>query len=104
MALCEKGDKPIITIYDTGTLKKRKIIGIPVVGPETPQSKEFITAQFSMDSKYLMAVTGEPDWMLYCYNWEKGKTECFCKALNPNGTGTVVQVNISFLLKQIDSI
>lgn len=90
--MCEKGDKPQISVFECATLKKKKVIGIPVIGAEVPLAKEFVSVQFSIDSKLIMAVTGEPDWMIYCYSWEKGKTECFTKGLNPNGSGTIVQV------------
>lgn len=55
-------------------------------------AKEFIAVQFTWDSKYLVAITGEPDWMLYYYNWECGKIESYIKAQNPNGNGFVTQV------------
>ncbi|XP_049879809.1 cilia- and flagella-associated protein 57 [Pectinophora gossypiella] len=87
--IAEEGQKPIITIYDLTTYKRRKILTVPF---ENVTAREFACVQFTFDSKYLIAVTGEPDWYLYCYNWDKGKVESHAKAQNPNGTGTVESV------------
>lgn len=39
-----------------------------------------------------MVVSGEPDWSLYYFNWEKGKMESSCKATVVGNAGTVAQV------------
>ncbi|XP_050681259.1 cilia- and flagella-associated protein 57 isoform X2 [Leptidea sinapis] len=92
--IAEEGQKPIITIYDLTTYKRRKILTVPF---ENSTAREFACVQFSFDSKYLVAITGEPDWWLYYYNWDKGKVESHAKAQNPSGQGTVecVQCNPS---------
>lgn len=87
--IAEEGQKPIITIYDLTTYKRRKILTVPF---ENSTAREFACIQFSYDSKYLVAVTGEPDWYLYYYNWDKGKVESHAKAQNPSGQGTVESV------------
>lgn len=89
--IAEEGQKPIITIYDLTTYKRRKILTVPF---ENSTAREFACVQFSYDSKYLVAVTGEPDWYLYYYNWDKGKVESHAKAQNPSGQGTVESVSI----------
>ncbi|KAJ2947907.1 hypothetical protein O0L34_g9698 [Tuta absoluta] len=86
--IVEEGQKPTITVYDLTTYKRRKILTVPF---ETT-AKEFSCIQFSFDSKYLIAVTGEPDYYLYYYNWDKGKVESHAKAQNQNGTGSVTSV------------
>lgn len=92
--IAEKGQKPYITIYDLTTYKRRKILTVPF---ENSSANEFACVQFTHDSKYLVAVTGEPDWYLYYYNWDKGKVESHAKAQNPSGEGTVESVR-SFLI------
>ncbi|XP_053620233.1 cilia- and flagella-associated protein 57 isoform X1 [Plodia interpunctella] len=87
--IAEEGQKPIITIYDLTTYKRRKILTVPF---ENSTAKEFACVQFTFDSKYLVAITGEPDWWLYYYNWDKGKVESHAKAQNPNGQGVVESV------------
>ncbi|XP_022822197.1 cilia- and flagella-associated protein 57 isoform X2 [Spodoptera litura] len=87
--IAEEGQKPIITIYDLTTYKRRKILTVPF---ENSQAREFACIQFTYDSKYLVAITGEPDWYLYYYNWDKGKVESHAKAQNPSGQGIVSSV------------
>ncbi|KAM3967911.1 testes of unusual size [Aphomia sociella] len=87
--IAEEGQKPIITIYDLTTYKRRKILTVPF---ENSTAKEFACVQFTYDSKYLVAITGEPDWYLYYYNWDKGKVESHAKAQNPSGQGIVESV------------
>ncbi|XP_046965131.1 cilia- and flagella-associated protein 57 [Vanessa cardui] len=87
--ISEEGQKPIITIYDLTTYKRRKILTVPF---ENSTACEFACIQFTYDSKYLVAITGEPDWYLYYYNWDKGKVESHAKAQNPSGQGIVESV------------
>lgn len=88
--IAEEGQKPIITIYDLTTYKRRKILTVPF---ENSTAREFACVQFTFDSKYLVAITGEPDWYLYYYNWDKGKVESHAKAQNPSGQGVVEAVS-----------
>ncbi|CAH0727322.1 unnamed protein product, partial [Brenthis ino] len=87
--IAEEGQKPTITIYDLTTFKRRKILTVPF---ENSTARDFACIQFTYDSKYLVAITGEPDWYLYYYNWDKGKVESHAKAQNPSGQGTVESV------------
>ncbi|XP_075215374.1 testes of unusual size [Lycorma delicatula] len=89
VALAEKGEKPSITLYDLTTLKKKKVLGLPYESAV----HEFASVTFTFDSKYVVAVTGDPDWMMLYYNWEKGKVETSTKANSPPAnTGPIVQV------------
>lgn len=88
--IAEEGQKPIITIYDLTTYKRRKILTVPF---ENSTAREFACVQFTYDSKYIVAITGEPDWYLYYYNWDKGKVESHAKAQNPSGQGVVESVS-----------
>ncbi|KAJ8674194.1 hypothetical protein QAD02_005456 [Eretmocerus hayati] len=100
VALCEEGEKPLISVYDLQTLKRKKLLGVPFESSAT----RFSCASFTLDGKYIAAVTaGGPSpasfnttqhqqhasgdntntgpsaaafkqTMLF-YNWEKGKVE-----------------------------
>ncbi|OAF69544.1 WD repeat-containing protein [Intoshia linei] len=61
-------DRPIISIFDLHTLRKRKILSTIEI-----TSKNIISIAFSPDSKYILAQSGEPDWMLVYWIWEKSK-------------------------------
>ena len=95
IAIAEKvGDKPLVTIFDLHTLRKRKTLNIP----ET-QSNEIISMSFSPDSKHLITQTGGPDWTLNYWSWEKSKVMAILKItanLPPNAT--VSQVIKSFFM------
>lgn len=89
VAVAEEGDKPCISLYDVKSLKRRKVLGLPYESA----AKEFVSIAFTCDSKNLIAITGEPDMMFLCYNWEKGKVESHTKANVPPGImGPVTQV------------
>ncbi|KAL0105366.1 hypothetical protein PUN28_016788 [Cardiocondyla obscurior] len=79
VALSEIADKPTISIYDINTLKRRKLLGIPF---EAPGVTKFTCLDFTFDSKYIVAITGEPDQTMLFYNWEKGKVESIYKLSN----------------------
>lgn len=96
IAIAEKlSDKPIISIYDLHTLRKRKVLTIT-----DTQSTEVIGVSFSPDSKHLITQTGAPDWTLYYWSWEKSKIMAFakiCANLTPNASVTQVEKsNYSF--------
>lgn len=53
----------------------------------------FVSIAFTFDSKYLVAVTGDPNWTMVYYNWEKGKVESQTRAnIPPTNPGPVTQV------------
>lgn len=64
----EKGEKPVVVIYDLHTLRKRKTLSSADV-----QSDEYTSLAFSPDSKYLVMQGGKPDWTLLYWTWEKTK-------------------------------
>jgi cilia- and flagella-associated protein 57 len=88
-ALAEKtSEKPIISIYDMHTLRKRKLLTI-----NDTQSSDIISLCFSSDGKNLIAQTGAPDWTLYYWNWEKSKLMASIKIINnAQSNATVAQV------------
>ncbi|KOB73579.1 WD repeat-containing protein 65 [Operophtera brumata] len=77
-------------VLGAGSKQRRKILTVPF---ENTTATEFACVQFTFDSKYLVAITGEPDWYLYYYNWDKGKVESHAKAQNPSGLGYVEAVH-----------
>ena len=90
IAVAEKvADKPIVTIYDLHTLRKRKALTFT-----DTQSTEVISIAFSPDSKHLITQTGAPDWTLYYWSWEKSKIMAFAKINSTNPNCSVTQVTI----------
>nr|CAD7580149.1 unnamed protein product [Timema californicum] len=87
-AVSEKGDRPSISMYDLGTLKRKRVLNLP----SDMTALEFVSLSFTHDGKCVAAVAGEPDWMLIFYNWEKGKIDSLTKANSLNNPGPVVQV------------
>ncbi|XP_025110126.1 cilia- and flagella-associated protein 57-like [Pomacea canaliculata] len=90
VAIAEKGEKPIITVYDLHSLRKRKVLS----SPEVPTG-EYISLAFSPDSKYLIAQGGQPDWTLLYWTWEKSKVMATTKTSNPQNLGCDVN-QVSF--------
>ncbi|XP_046661792.1 cilia- and flagella-associated protein 57 [Homalodisca vitripennis] len=89
IAIAEEGDKPCISLYDVKSMKRKKILGLPYEST----AKEFVSIAFTFDNRYLVAIVGEPDWMMLYYNWEKGKVESQTRANNPPANpGPVYQV------------
>lgn len=89
IAVAEKiANKPLITIYDLHTLRKRKTLTI-----NDTNSTEIVSIAFSPDSKHLITQTGSPDWTLYYWSWEKSKIMAFAKVTtNSQSNATVTQV------------
>lgn len=77
-------------MYDGISLKKKRQIQIPA--DKESSGTDFVTYQFTFDSKSIIAVNGEPEWNLYVFRCDKGKLESTAKANNLNGTGTVNEV------------
>lgn len=57
----------------------------------------YVCIDFTFDSRYIICVSGEPDWTLFCFKCDVGRLESFAKANNANGTGTVLQVKTTCL-------
>jgi WD40 repeat protein/chromosome segregation ATPase len=66
-AVAERGEKPLVHIYDLRTYRRKKTISTDSV------SKEFISVQLSEDDNLLLTLTSGPDWTLACWNWSKAK-------------------------------
>lgn len=77
VAVGEKGEKAMITVYDLHTLRKRKVLTYADC-----QATEFVSLAFSPDSKYLISQGGKPDWTLLYWTWEKAKVMASTKTTN----------------------
>ena len=91
IAIAEKlPEKATITVYDLHTLRKRKILTYAEV-----TSREYVSLAFSPDSKYLAAQSGDPDYTLLYWTWEKSKVMASIKS-NMNSS-PVYQVGVEKL-------
>lgn len=86
VAVAEKGDKPVVAIYDLTTSRKRKTLTYT-----ESQAQEFTSLAFSPDSKYLITQGGRPDWILVYWGWEKSKLMATFKTAAQQ-TNTIHQV------------
>lgn len=53
---------------------------------------KFNAMAFTLDSKTIIAITGEPDQTMLAYNWEKGKVESILKVGNPQNAQSIVNL------------
>ncbi len=74
LAVCEKADRALCIVYDLSTLKRKKVLT-----SVDYSSKEFISVAFSTQNEksLLVTLTGEPDWMLILWMWDKSKCLSF---------------------------
>ncbi|XP_073400639.1 cilia- and flagella-associated protein 57 isoform X1 [Dendrobates tinctorius] len=82
LAMSEKTpDKATITIYDLASMpfKKRKVLSATDF-----TAHEFVNLAFSPDSKYLVALSGSPEWQIILWMWEKQKVMATVRADNQN--------------------
>lgn len=63
------------------------------------EATEFADIAFTFDSKTLVTVSGDPDWVLYTFKCDKGKLDSSTKANNSNGTGAICKVTWLLQLK-----
>jgi len=88
VAVAEKSDKGVITVFDLHSLKRRRLLTA-----SDSMSKEFVSLAFSPDSKLLMAQGGAPDWTLTLWTWEKAK---FVASMKTAATPNSVMYQCSF--------
>eukprot|EP00854_Cymbomonas_tetramitiformis_P012413 gene12413-14666_t len=89
VAVAEKADKAIITIFDLHTLKRRKVLSSADTG-----SQEYVSIAFSPDGKIIAAQGGAPEWNLMLWIWEKSKVQSMAKSSNPQGNA-IYQVSFN---------
>ncbi|XP_028262443.1 cilia- and flagella-associated protein 57 [Parambassis ranga] len=90
LAVSECGERATITVFDLQHEqgRKRKVLS----AGDTPV-QEFVSLAFSPDSKYLIGQTGDPEWMLIFWLWEKHKILATVKTTNSNNPVTQVSFN-----------
>ncbi|KAL2097767.1 hypothetical protein ACEWY4_006974 [Coilia grayii] len=68
LAVSERAEKGTITVYDLQheQTRRRKVL----TGGEV-NVQEFVSLAFSPDSKFLIGQSGNPDWTLFYWMWEK---------------------------------
>lgn len=79
-------EKPTITIFDVHTMRKRKVLVCAEMN-----ANDYVSLAFSPDSKYLVGLSGEDDWMLIYWQWEKANLLASTK-VTQNTSGRVNQV------------
>ncbi|XP_066140488.1 cilia- and flagella-associated protein 57 [Euwallacea fornicatus] len=91
IAIVEATEKcPVVTLWCAKTYKKKKALVLPT--DKDTIATRYVAVDFTFNSKHVIAVTGEPDWSLYCFRCDQGRLESSARANNANNTGTVVQV------------
>ncbi|EFJ35022.1 WD repeat domain-containing protein [Selaginella moellendorffii] len=70
---------PIISLYETVTLKKKKVLA----GTEfVASTREYVSLCFSSDGRSIVAQAGGPDWNLVVWGLEKSKVVASVKSSN----------------------
>ncbi|ORY73946.1 WD40 repeat-like protein, partial [Neocallimastix californiae] len=88
VALRTSENIPLIEVFDVNNPKKKKIL----YGNDS--STEFIDVAFSNDKACILAQSGEPDWFLYFWLWNKGKKLSVIKTSNNYG-GEILQIAVN---------
>lgn len=88
LAVSECGDKATVTVFDLQHEQGRKR---KVLTAGDTHVQEFVCMAFSPDSKYLIGLTGAPEWMLIFWLWEKQKVLASVKTSNSNNPVTQVR-------------
>ena len=99
LAVAEKGDigeKPRIYVYSLETLERKITLSIPF----EIKAQEIMCLKFTHDCNYIAALTANPDYIMYYYNWKNGKIESQTRANNPPSTPGPV-TDVSFLYSYI---
>lgn len=78
LAVAERAERAIISIYDMSTLKKRKVL----TATES-DLREYLSISFSNDAKTIVAQGCAPDWNMLVWIWEKSKVGASIKTSNP---------------------
>ncbi|CEM35943.1 unnamed protein product [Vitrella brassicaformis CCMP3155] len=80
VAVAERTETAIISIYDLVTAKKRRSLSYAECA-----SHEYVSLCFSSENKFLLSLGGPPDWSLVYWSWDKAKVIASVKASNAHG-------------------
>lgn len=77
IAICERctpGNKGKFSIWDVQNPKKKKQLPEQIQDSNAYDSQEFIASAFSpKEERMIVTLTGEPDWQVFLWNWEREK-------------------------------
>ena len=75
LAVCEKAERARCTIYDIQTQRKKKDMPDSEADISDYSAREFVSCCFSPknEKQHLITLTGEPDWLLLFWQWDKNK-------------------------------
>ena len=77
MSVCERctvGNKGKFSIFDLTSFKRRKTLPEQIQDINAYDSQEFIASAFSpKEERMIVTLTGEPDWQVFLWNWEREK-------------------------------
>ena len=75
LAICERGERAICMIYDVAGQKFRKKLPDQEHECSDYYSREFLACAFSFknEKNHLVTLTGEPDWLVILWQWDKTK-------------------------------
>lgn len=79
MAIAEKGKKPSISIYDV--LKNSCIRQLSIL--VELKSNSIVKMKFTHDDSFLIALTGDPDHVMYYFDWKMSKLDSHVQIINP---------------------
>ena len=100
IAVAEKtNEHGIVSFYDSGTLRKKKIINYPEIG-----SKEVTATAFSDDGKFFAMQGGAPGWKLCLWNVEKVPKLLFTLQTVINDTQRVTDLSFGLFDNTVLSI
>nr|XP_061794087.1 cilia- and flagella-associated protein 57 isoform X2 [Nerophis lumbriciformis] len=90
LAVSERGYQAAITVFDLQDDKGRKR---KLLSSEDIVGEEIVCMAFSPNSKYLLAQTSGPEWMLVLWLWEKQNVASTKKMTNSNNPVNQVSFN-----------
>ena len=80
ISVCERstaGNKGKFSIFDVtnqSNHKKKKTLPEQIQDSNAYDSQEFIASAFShKEERMIVTLTGEPDWQVFLWNWEREK-------------------------------
>ncbi|XP_014256263.1 cilia- and flagella-associated protein 57-like isoform X2 [Cimex lectularius] len=89
LAVAEKSARPTISVFCMMTKRRIKVLNNPIEGCT---SDYFADICFTCDNKTLVAMAGEPDWLLLFYDWERGVVDNDTKALSKKSKTIIHQI------------
>ncbi len=77
MAVCERsiaGQKGKFSIWDVTNYRWKKTLPEQIQDTNAYDSQEFVASAFSpKEERMIVTLTGEPDWQVFLWNWEREK-------------------------------